>query len=470
MPILLLLLGVATFAVVAANANTGYKKPPPQTFTLDNYMPPDLRNQVLAALTNESDPAKLDAFAAALAAQFPLSSSQLHAKAVSLRGVTPAFFPPANPGAPSQVFPADFPAAPSPVGSSPLDIGQLPEPTRSQVLQQLATGSDPAALEAFASQLDARSPAAANALRLRASMLRSLSSPFQAPSPAPPPAPSPVPHAADAGPSFVIPAPPAPPATTQPAPPAPFLSGLGLDPGMPPDLAQAVMTALARELDPAKLRGFASSIGSQFPVAAALLNAKANTLGLLVGPSPAAAPPAVSIPTAVTATSGTYTVLPGDFPIKIAQRLVHDGNRWPELVAANPLKKRAVDGNFATLLPGEVLQLPSSWGVPATFEAVSLPRVPMLPMMTEPMVGARAYVVQPGDFPIKIAQKIIHDGHRWPELIAANPSKKRAADGNFASLLPGERLLLPASWTAAPAPSAQTALLLNPGGTHVASA
>jgi nucleoid-associated protein YgaU len=441
MPILLLLLGVATFAVVAANAN--YKKPPPQTFTLDNNMPPDLRNQVLAALVSENDPAKLEAFAGALASIYPLSSSQLHAKAASLGGRGVAFPP------------VPLPAAqPVPSGSSILEIGQLPEPTRSQVLQQIATGNDPAALEAFASQLAAISPAAASALRLRASLLRSV------PTMPVPAAPSPVPQAADVAPPQAFPTSPAP---TSPATPAAIPPGLGLDPGMPPEVAQAVMNALTRETDPTKLRGFAASLAPQFPIAAALLTAKANTLAVLVPPPPAPAPMPAPMPSGVPAfvppTSGTYVVQAGDFPIKIARKLVHDEARWPELVAANPTKKRAPDGNFATLLPGEVLQLPASWGVPPTFEAVSLPRI-----ATPMLASGHIYVVQPGDFPIKIAQKLIHDGHRWHELIAANPAKKRASDGNFASLQPGERLQLPASWTAA-----QTPFLLNPGGSHDAA-
>ncbi len=439
MPILLLLLGVATLAV--AMSNTGYKKPPPQTFTLDSNMPPDLRNQVLAALVSENDPAKLDAFAAAIAALYPLSASQLHAKAATLgggRGV-PLPIPPLPLPSPATTF-------------SPLEIGQLPEPTRSQVLQQLASGNDPAAIEAFASQLEARSPAAAAALRLRASMLRSIPT-----MPAPTPQQS-APQAPDA-PPFDPPV--APPPITPPAAP-----GLGLDPGMPPSVAQAVMNALTRETDPAKLRGFASSIPN-FPIAAGLLMAKANALALVIPP----APPVPSAPTPtiqVATTSGTYVVQSGDFPIKIAQKLVHDGTRWMELVEANPNKKRAADGNFATLLPGEVLQLPASWGVPPTFEAVNLPTI-ISPPRALPPAAVGTYVVLPGEFPIKIAQKLVHDGKRWPELVAANPGKKRAADGNFANLQPGERLLLPASWTASAAPAAQTALLLSPGGSHASS-
>jgi hypothetical protein len=448
MPIILLLLGVATFAVVAANASSGYKKPPPQTYTLDNNMPPDLRNQVLAALVSENDPAKLDAFAGALAAIYPLSASQLHAKAVAYGGRGVAL-PPA---------PASLPASqPIPTGSSILEIGQLPEPTRSQVLQQLATGNDPAALDAFANQLAAISPAAASALRLRASMLRSVPT---MPTPAAPTATEPTPD---------VPPPQSNP-TAPPAPAAPaFPSGLGLDLGMPPDLAQAVMNALARETDPAKLRGFAASIAAQFPIASALLTAKANTLAMLVPPAPVPAfpPTPTVVPSVATPTSGSYVVQSGDFPIKIAKKLVHDEARWTELVAANPAKRRAADGNFASLLPGEVLQLPASWGVPPAFEAVSLPRVPLLPALMAPMsVAGGIYVVMPGDFPIRIAQKLVHDGHRWPELVTANPAKKRAADGNFASLLPGEKLHLPASWT-----GAQATHLLNPGGSHdVASA
>ncbi len=453
MPILLLLLGVATFAVVASNAN--YKKPPPQTFTLDSNMPPGLRNQVLAALVSENDPAKLEAFAGALASIYPLSASQLHAKASSLggRGAMPA--PP-------------LPAAPP--GSSILEIGQLPEPTRSQVLQQLATGSDPAAIEAFASQLAAISPAAASALRLRASLLRSVPTMPDVPLPAAAPDALP-PAAAAVVPPFQAPQVPAPQAAQQAPPAAPtspvpqaplgLPPGLGLDPGMPPEVAQAVMNALARETDPAKLRGFAASLAAHFPIAAALLTAKASTLGLLIPPA-SMPPPGFVVPAFAPTTSGTYVVQSGDFPIKIAKKLVHDEARWPELVAANPTKKRAPDGNFLTLLPGEVLQLPASWGVPPAFEAVSLPRVGP-PMMMPPRI-AGMYVVQSGDFPIKIAQKLVHDGHRWPELIAANPAKKKAPDGNFANLQPGEKLQLPASWQSAPPP-----FLLNPGGPHDAA-
>lgn len=52
---------------------------------------------------------------------------------------------------------------------------------------------------------------------------------------------------------------------------------------------------------------------------------------------------------------------PGDSPYAIAAQISGDGARWKELVEANPQKPRSVSGAFQTLLPGEVLCIPSSW-------------------------------------------------------------------------------------------------------------
>ena len=74
-------------------------------------------------------------------------------------------------------------------------------------------------------------------------------------------------------------------------------------------------------------------------------------------------------------TGATYKVKAGDSPSKIAATVAHDGNRWKELVAANPQKKRAKDGNFATLVPGEVLQLPASWSTAtAPLKSIHVPQ------------------------------------------------------------------------------------------------
>lgn len=59
----------------------------------------------------------------------------------------------------------------------------------------------------------------------------------------------------------------------------------------------------------------------------------------------------------------TYTVESGDYGVKIAQKLVGDGNRWRELKLANPtIAKRPDPKNYGFVIyPGDVLQLPASW-------------------------------------------------------------------------------------------------------------
>jgi hypothetical protein len=57
------------------------------------------------------------------------------------------------------------------------------------------------------------------------------------------------------------------------------------------------------------------------------------------------------------------------------------------------------------------------------------------------------YVVESGDYLTKIAQKLIGDANRYRELMTANPSYPRSADGsNFKNVWTGMRLKLPASW------------------------
>lgn len=57
----------------------------------------------------------------------------------------------------------------------------------------------------------------------------------------------------------------------------------------------------------------------------------------------------------------SYLVRKGDSSWRIATVFTRDGKRWPELVAANPQKKRAPSGNFLMLVPGELLALPDTW-------------------------------------------------------------------------------------------------------------
>ena len=301
----LIMLGGATIALAAASAKKKRLAPPDpgpgpsgRTYTLDPNMPPQMRDQVLAALSSEQDPARLEWFASAIWMSYPLAAAALRTKAAMLRP-----FPVPTPVSPAPAPPVEPPPRPAPP-APPLVVP--PPPIAPRPIE----------------------PA--------------------------PPAPTPV------GPPMPIPVPPL---------PGPLLGGL--DPGMPLEMQKAVFGALTTETDPARLQGFASAIQGEYPVAAGLLMAKAQALLLArpfvppapipVRPMPGPAPIPIQPSPMPVVTNGTYAVQSGDFPIKIAQKLVHDGNRWRELVAANPTKKRAADGNFATLLPGEVLKLPATW-------------------------------------------------------------------------------------------------------------
>lgn len=66
------------------------------------------------------------------------------------------------------------------------------------------------------------------------------------------------------------------------------------------------------------------------------------------------------------------------------------------------------------------------------------------------------YVVESGDYPGKIAQKLTGTASRYTELFAANPQKplvKTSYGQNFKTLGTGETLNLPASWVKTPAPA-----------------
>jgi nucleoid-associated protein YgaU len=219
-----------------------------------------------------------------------------------------------------------------------LDPG-MPEEVVHEVLTALVHGQPPAELDALSRQLAAKYPIAASELRAKMAGLMAAS-------------------------GAVSPA---------------------LDTGQAAVILQAAMKAYAQEQDPVELEGFAESIREKYPTATILLVGRARELraaaqqtspgAVVPGASPApltslAIPsPAATAPIPIK--PATYVVQAGDTPSAIAEKLVRDGKRWPELVAANSGKPTMTDGNFVSLRPGETLTLPPSWSPPSAPQAPS---------------------------------------------------------------------------------------------------
>jgi len=529
---------------------------------LDANLPDDVRFNVVELLTNATDPAMVDAFAAKLGV-YPMAQAVLRLRAAFLRSQ-----------APQTSIPVSVPNAPPPAASAAPSLPPIPglDPGMSadlalQIAQVLMTENDPAKLRALGNSLLPQFPTAAAMLLGKAN---AIAPPIAGPVPPPVPVVAPPPPAVPPSPSIPD-APPA-PVLVLPSPvpvlaPPPAIAGL-FDAGMSPEDQSRVLSALTSETDPTKLRQLADSIASKYPKAALLLTNKAEALSALLFtsqspapvivhvPPPAAPPPGSPPIVQVMTTESTYKVLAGDFPIKIAKKYGQPESAWHELVAANPTKARAADGNFKTLLPGETLFIPASWvghrdgsiaanhagdaaaspvglvvstppagatldpGLPgdvaqavmtalatetdpaalrgfasslmATFPVAAgvllakanavglaapaatallhLPSgappaapaaVPVVhaapaatspgtPIHASPGTSGHTYRVVAGDSPSRIAKRLTGNDGRWRELVAANPQKAKQPNGNFKSLLPGEVLQLPASWSSPP--------------------
>jgi hypothetical protein len=298
----------------------------PSPFTLDPNMAPATQSAVLGVLTTESDPAKIQAFAQAIQAQYPIAAGLLMAKANMLRLAHPVAAPAPAPPAPA---PAPSPTAPPAVALLPAPPAGLPigdettrtgrnanrpsgypfvhlrgESTYPAKIAQQATGSPanypqmsrinpqfakdgvhwinlqtgdalnipwawvPKLAPLYRIEVDPgvsppAQPGAATAMAVRATA-------HTAGEPGAPMAPAPWPGL------------PWPPAAAGP---------LGLDLGIPAEIESAVLGALMTELDSAKLHAFALEIQALWPLAAGLLLGKANALRLpappIVVPPPA---------------------------------------------------------------------------------------------------------------------------------------------------------------------------------------
>jgi len=140
-----------------------------------------------------------------------------------------------------------------------------------------------------------------------------------------------------------------------------------------PGLYDATMTT-KNSTDPAVLARAAEIVRAKYPnlaIAFLFWSKQAGGQGGM-GPEQGMIHPVATTPP--TSAPSTYTVQSGDSAWKIAQKLAGSGLRWKELVAANPQKKRAADGNFASLFAKEVLRVPASWTTVTPMTVGSWPR------------------------------------------------------------------------------------------------
>ncbi|MDI1444705.1 hypothetical protein [Polyangium sp. 6x1] len=129
----------------------------------------------------------------------------------------------------------------------------------------------------------------------------------------------------------------------------------------------------------------------------------------------------------VDAATGTYHASPNQTPYGITKNLTGKVERVQELLAANP-QKSADSSPIWNIPPGWLQYARGETGAPLT--------------------TSRKYVVQSGDFPRAIAEKLgAVDRNWWSELRSANPHKPLNKEkNNWKSLTPGEELGVPDAW------------------------
>ncbi|GCD97585.1 LysM peptidoglycan-binding domain-containing protein [Embleya hyalina] len=153
----------------------------------------------------------------------------------------------------------------------------------------------------------------------------------------------------------------------------------------------------------------------------------------------------------------THTVQRGDSLWTIAEERLGDGKRWNEIARLNDGKTMANGQRFDSadyVEEGWVLALPANAGPPAEVKAAHAPESPG----EEHKALPTTVTVKPGDTLSDIAEELLGDGDRYPEIFAANkdqPQSGGAALTDPNSIQPGWTLSIPGGGGADPAPQQQ---------------
>jgi nucleoid-associated protein YgaU/DNA-binding SARP family transcriptional activator len=153
-----------------------------------------------------------------------------------------------------------------------------------------------------------------------------------------------------------------------------------------------------------------------------------------------------------------YAVRPGDSLWRIAQTTLGDGARYTEIAELNYGRRQSDGRSLGTdhwLAPGWTLLLPADAAVPGARADSEQPTT---------------VIVEPGDTLWQIAQEVLGDGDRYPEIAAAStdlqPDGGRLRDPNL--IRPGWRLTVPAPPATAPAASTSPADTTSPSAPVIA--
>lgn len=129
-----------------------------------------------------------------------------------------------------------------------------------------------------------------------------------------------------------------------------------------------------------------------------------------------------------------------ELPWDLAEEYLGDGKRWKDIAALNPgIPQLAAGDQF--LPEGAVVKLPAD-ARPSEMRAASA-------RGAEAAEGDdREYIVQPGDYLSKIAEKQIGDAEQWPVLYEENKGEQQPHGQRFTDpdvIYPGQSLTLPST-------------------------
>jgi nucleoid-associated protein YgaU len=139
-------------------------------------------------------------------------------------------------------------------------------------------------------------------------------------------------------------------------------------------------------------------------------------LPLQAGPAPAPPPPAPGGPDR-PGPGGTYTVRTGDSLSGIARSQLGDATRYDEIFDLNRGRPQAVGGSLtdpARLTVGWVLELPGASGGG-----------------DRPVPSRRRHTVAVGDSLSSIAEDLLGDAERYPEIFELNEGRRQAVGGTL---------------------------------------